>query len=192
MDSRTIEIGETSVDIRRTVGRAVTHVEGLIALLILIVYTAIIALDVAQRTLWGGSFTWSLEIVLGLFTWMTWLSAAFAVRHRSHLRFTLVRKALSNRANYLMYWVEYVAWIGIMGLVLRYSVPIFLDQWETGRLVVGTEFVPSALLYLAVPVGMTLVMLRATEQIVRVTREYRRGEDITPTASIGTEDQNDD
>ena len=191
MDTSTLEIGGTTLDVRRIVGRVFAHLEGAVALTVLAVYTAIIALDVLQRTLWGGSFSWSLEIVLVLFTWMTWLSAAFAVRHRSHLRFTLVRKHLSNRANYLMYLLEYVAWIVVMGLVLRFSVPLFLDQWETGRVVVGTEFVPAALLYLSVPVGMTLLLVRATEQIVRLTGEYRRGEDVTPTASIGTEGETD-
>ena len=192
MDTRTLEIGGRRFDLRRAVERAFTHLEGIVALAILAVYTAIIALDVVQRTLWGGSFTWSLDIVLGLFTWMTWLSAAFAVRHQSHLRFTLLRKKLSNRANYAMYWLEYVAWIVVMGLVLRFSVPIFRNRWETGQVVVGTEFVPAALLYLAVPVGMALLMVRATEQIVRVRRAYRRGADITPTASIGTEGESHD
>ncbi|WIV67898.1 TRAP transporter small permease [Natrialbaceae archaeon AArc-T1-2] len=192
MDTRTLEIGGTQIEFKDAVRRATAHLEGLLALAILAVYTTIITLDVIQRTLWGGSFTWSLDIVLGLFTWMTWLSAAFAVRHRSHLRFTLVRKQLSNRANYVMYWLEYVAWIVVMGLVLRFSVPIFLDRWETGRIVVGTGFVPSALLYLSVPVGMGLIVLRATEQIVRVRNAYRRGEDVTPTASIGTGGEIDD
>ncbi|MCU4925068.1 TRAP transporter small permease subunit [Halobacteria archaeon AArc-dxtr1] len=187
MDARTLEVGDSEIDLRRRIRDVFTYLEGIVAICILAVYTAIITIDIVQRELWGGAFTWSFEIVLGLFAWMTWLSAAFAVRHRSHLRFTLVRKAISNRANYAVYWLEYVLWIAIMGIVLRYSVPIFLDRWETGRLVVGTGVVPSALLYLSVPVGMALVMVRATEQIAQVTREYRRGEDITPDPSIGTE-----
>jgi TRAP-type C4-dicarboxylate transport system permease small subunit len=160
--------------------------EGYLSLLLMLAYTVIILRDVITRTVSGSTEPWSLEISLGLFAWLAWLSCSFAVKHQSHFRFTLLRSGTSPTLNYLLYWIEWILWIVIMGLVLRYSVPVLQSYLLSQRTVVGTDL-PTALLYLSVPVGMVLIIFRVLQQMYVVTGRYRRGEDTAVTSDIGIE-----
>lgn len=164
------------------------YFEGYIALVLLAIVTVLVFVDVLNRTLRGTQFVWGLEVIEGLFIWITWLSAAFAVRHSSHLRFTLLRERWSARRNYVMYWVEWLLWFIVVGTIFRYSLPELERSAEAGRLVVGTS-IPDTLFYLAVPVGTALILLRVLQEIVHVTRRYRGGESISPDASIDLEER---
>lgn len=164
------------------------YFEGYVALVLLAAVTALVFADVVNRIARGTQLVWGLEVIEGLFIWITWLSAAFAVRHSSHLRFTLLRQRWSARRNYAVYWVEWLLWFVVVGTIFRYSLPELERYLEAGRVVVGTD-VPDALFYLAVPVGTALILLRVVQEIVRVTRRYRNGELIAPDASIEIEDR---
>lgn len=164
------------------------YFEGYLAMVLLAVVTVLVFADVVNRTVRGTQFVWGLEIVEGLFIWITWLSAAFAVRHSSHLRFTLLRQRWSARRNYVMYWVEWVLWFVVVGTIFWYSIPELERHAEAGRIVVGTS-IPDTLFYLAIPVGTALILLRVGQEILQVTRRYRRGDTIEPTASIEIEDR---
>jgi TRAP-type C4-dicarboxylate transport system permease small subunit len=161
--------------------------EGYVSLILMAVYTVVILRDVVTRTISGSTEPWSLEISLGLFAWLAWLSCSFAVKHRSHFRFTLLRTEASRTVNYLMYWIEWVLWVVIMGLVLRHSIPVLRSHILSQRTVVGTD-IPTALLYLSVPVGMSLIIFRVLQQMYVITGQFRRGEDIAVTSDIGVEE----
>lgn len=175
---------------RLRAGGSLSHVEryfeGYVALALLAIITVLVLVDVVNRIVFATQLVWGLEVIEGLFIWLTWLSASFAVRHSSHLRFTLLRQRWSARWNYLMYWVEWMLWFLVVGTILRYSIPEFERYIEANRLVVGTS-VPDAVFYLAVPVGMALLLLRVAQEVWQVTQAYRAGEQIAPDASIETE-----
>jgi TRAP-type C4-dicarboxylate transport system permease small subunit len=159
------------------------NLEGLVALAMLLSYTGIIMTNIILRVLGMQTLIWSLEIILGLFAWITWLATSFAVKHRSHLRFTLFRKDASQLINYLSYWLEYVLWIVIIGALFRFTITVLVDRLGSGRNIIGTP-IPNVLLYLSVVVGSFLILVRATEQILRVRKRYKNGEDIRPDAAI--------
>ncbi|ELY55960.1 TRAP transporter small permease [Natronolimnohabitans innermongolicus] len=177
--------GARDGDLRTSLER---YFEGYVALVLLAVVTVLVFVDVVNRTLRGTQFVWGLEVIEGLFIWITWLSAAFAVRHSSHLRFTLLREQWSARRNYVMYWVEWLLWFVVVGTIFWYSIPELERSVEAGRIVVGTS-IPDTLFYLAVPVGTALILLRVLQEIVHVTRRYRSGESISPDASIELEER---
>lgn len=164
------------------------YFEGYVALALLAVITGLILVDVLNRIAFASQLVWGLEVIEGLFIWLVWLSAAFAVRHSSHLRFTLLRQRWSARRNYVMYCVEWVLWFIVIGTILRHSIPELGRYIDANRLVVGTS-VPDAIFYLAVPVGMALLLARVGQEILRVTRAYRAGEEIAPDASIETKSE---
>lgn len=170
----------------RSFGHVERYFEGYAALALLAVITALVLVDVLNRIVFASQLVWGLEVIEGLFIWLVWLSASFAVRHSSHLRFTLLRQRWSARRNYAMYWVEWLLWFVVVGTILRHSIPEFARYVDADRLVVGTS-VPDAVFYLAVPVGMALLLARVGQEILQVTRAYRAGEEIAPDASIETE-----
>jgi TRAP-type C4-dicarboxylate transport system permease small subunit len=114
---------------------------------------------------------------------MTWLAAGWAIRFDSHFRFSLVRDKLSNRMNYLLRYVDFVSWVGFALVVGFYSLESVQARMESGRTILGTP-IPLWVAYVAVPVGMAVIIVRATQQMVRLRRRYKDGDDITPTSDI--------
>lgn len=166
------------------VGKVERNFEGYIATVILFVYTFLISYTILSRVVpFLSPPAMTLELTLALFTWMTWLAAAWAIRFESHFRFTLAREKLSNRANYLLRYFDAVLWIVTAGIILFFTIEITQTRMESGRIIFGTP-IPLYVAYAAVPVGMALIVLRSTQQMIRVRRRYRNGEDITPDSSI--------
>lgn len=157
--------------------------EGYVATAVLFVYTFIIGYTIFQRLTFQNPPSYTLQATLSLFTWMTWLSAGWALRYDSHFRFSLVRQNLSERVNYALRYVDVGLWILVAGIVFYFSLDVLQTRMESGRLILGTP-VPLWLAYLALPVGMVGIGVRATQQIVRIRRAYRNGEDVTPTSDI--------
>ncbi|AZH24035.1 TRAP transporter small permease [Haloplanus aerogenes] len=145
---------------------------------LLVVYGLVIGFSVIQRTLTGQQALWAQESAIGMFVWVAWLSVAYVIRNEDHLRFTMVLSGLSNTGRYVVYWIEWLCWIGFAGVVFVYSLPVFGGFLSRGATITGTP-VPDAVTYLAVTVGVGLVLFRVIEQILWVTYAFRRGDDIT-------------
>jgi TRAP-type C4-dicarboxylate transport system permease small subunit len=159
------------------------NLEGYITVTLLFVYTFLIAYTVFQRSTFENPPSYTLSVTLLLFTWMTWLAAGWAIRFDSHFRFSLVRDKLSNRMNYLLRYVDFVSWVGFALVVGFYSLESVQARMESGRAILGTP-IPLWVAYVAVPVGMAVIIVRATQQMVRLRRRYKDGDDITPTSDI--------
>lgn len=157
--------------------------EGYIAGLMIGIYSAIIIGEVIMRALFNTQTLWGFSVVLGIFAWVSWLTASLCIRTDSHLRFTLIRKNLSNRMNYLLRLLDVLFWFIVVGAVFYYSVDQLLVRASTGVMVEGTS-VPTYLLYAAVPVGTGFMLMRAFQKVLIITKKYRNGENIVPDASI--------
>lgn len=145
---------------------------------LLVVYGLVIGFSVIQRTLTGEQALWAQESAIGMFVWVAWLSVAYVIRNEDHLRFTTVLSGLSNTGRYVVYWVEWLCWLAFAGVVFVYSLPVFGDFLSRGGTITGTS-VPDAVTYLAVTVGIALVLFRVAEQMLWVSYAFRRGDDIT-------------
>ena len=145
---------------------------------LLVVYGLVIGFSVIQRTLTGEQALWAQESAIGMFVWVAWLSVAYVIRTEDHLRFTIVLSGLSNTGRYVVYWVEWLCWLAFAGVVFVYSLPVFGDFLSRGGTITGTS-VPDAVTYLAVTVGIALVLFRVAEQMLWVSYAFRRGDDIT-------------
>lgn len=157
-----------------------------LGIVLLLGYTAIILVDIFRRTFLGTQSVWGLAIVQGMFVWVAWLSAAYAVRHNAHIRFTLLLQLASNRVTYAVYFIEWTLWLIVGGVIFRYSLNVLNDYQVSGAEVVGTP-VPRYLLYLAVPVGFGLILIRVAQQMYLVTRQYRDNQDINIEPGFGGE-----
>jgi len=157
--------------------------EGYIAIVLIALYTTLIFYTVVQRLTFESPPSFTLNGTLFLFTWMVWVAAAWAIRHESHFRFSLARDRLSNRANYVLRYVDFVTWVSFAAIIGYYSMELVQRRISTGRPILGTP-IPLWVAYLAIPVGMTLIIIRATQQIIMIKRKYDSGEDVTPTSDI--------
>jgi len=157
--------------------------EGYVAIVLIALYTTLIFYTVVQRITFENPPSFTLNGTLFLFTWMVWVAAAWAIRHESHFRFSLARTRLSNKANYVLRYVDFVTWVSFAAIIGYYSIELVQRRVATGRPILGTP-IPLWVAYLAIPVGMALIIVRATQQIIMIRRKYHSGEDVTPTSDI--------
>lgn len=157
--------------------------EGYIGTSMLFAYTVLIGYTILSRSAPWDPPTYTLTVTLYLFTWMTWLAAGWAIRHDSHFRFTLLRESLSPQANYLLRYMDLVGWVFFATIVAWYIFETLQRRLESGREILGTP-IPLWTAYLAVFVGMILIIVRALQRAILVRRQYKNGEDITPTSKV--------
>lgn len=161
--------------------------ERYLATLVILVYTAIILNLIVGRILYPNIYIpWQQEVIIGLFIWAAWLSVASVVRKDGHIRFTMFIEKFSNRGVYVVYWIEWLLWFLLAGVILAFA-PDWIGQFvDSGSDIIGTS-VPKYALFLSVPVGWGLVVLRILQQMVIVTRKYRAGEELATTSEVFSE-----
>lgn len=162
------------------------HGEAYIGLVMLAVYTTLILWNVGVRTLGQSSIMVPdlLSYVLGGFTWVAWLAAAYGIRQESHFRFLLLRDKLGSLGQLLLYALEWALWFLVVGLIFLKSFEILQLRMSTGAVTGGIVQIPVFLFYLAIPIGFGLMLLRVIQQLVGKIRLYRAGKSIAPTSEI--------
>ncbi|MFB6093547.1 MAG: TRAP transporter small permease [Halanaeroarchaeum sp.] len=152
------------------------NLETYLAMGFILVYASLIVYKIVSRLVLDAySFVWLQKVIIGLFVWAAWLSTASLVRSDDHIRFSSVLSRLPRTGVYAVYWIEWAIWVALSGIILRYSIPYVRQFVQSGSTITGTS-VPVSLLYLSLPVGFGLILLRTLQQIVLVTGKYRRGE----------------
>ena len=131
---------------------------------------AVVFLQVVFRYLLRQPLFWSEELPRYLLIWMTFLAAALAQRHDAHMNITLVVNWLPPRVRRAVRVLGNLVILGFLGVVV-YS----------GSLVTGITIqhrstalqIPMAAVYVALPIGATLMMVYLVLQIVRELRQPR-------------------
>jgi len=180
--------GRATTGLRASVARLIRdfdeNFEGWLAAFILIVYALILLYNILTRIFFGVEEIWKQQIIIGLFIWMSWISVAYTIRVRDHLRFTLVVQRMTNTQKYIVSWIEWSLWLTFSAVILWYSRNFLQPYLSSGATITGTP-IPEYLLRLSIPVGFELIMIRVLQMIVIITRKYRRNEEIELGGEIG-------
>lgn len=134
---------------------------GLVGLVGLIV--AVVALQVVRRYFFNAALVWPEEAARMCFVWMSFLGVPLLLRRRELLSVDVLADALPAAARR---WLQ--------RLMLLAAAPFFLVMTQQGiammRVVQGQVIpalgLPSALVYLAVPVGSVLALLFTLERLL--------------------------
>jgi TRAP-type C4-dicarboxylate transport system permease small subunit len=161
------------------------------SVLTLLFYATILAINIFMRTFAGSQIAWGQEVILGLFTWSTWLGAAYVVKTHQHLRFTGLITKLSNRWTYVVLWLEWLLWIAFSVAAVYYSWPVIQSYQEANTVLTATN-IPTSVMFASIPVGFGLIILRVAEQMIVVTREFVGGEDLNKYVELEQDEVEDD
>lgn len=116
----------------------------------------VVFLGVVVRYIWNDPLTWDQELIVILFTWLMFIGAAAALRHRMHIRIDLVGALFSRPAFRAFAWIGVA--VGAASLVtLLWSASInFSDVLgaQTPMLELSQGVLDGAL-----PVSLTLLLL---------------------------------
>jgi TRAP-type mannitol/chloroaromatic compound transport system permease small subunit len=158
---------------------------GKYAIWIILASTAISALNAIVRKVFNTSSNAYLEVQWYLFAWSFLIAAGFTLLNREHVRIDVLSSRLPKRTQ---------IWIDILGfslfltplcvVVLYYTVPMVIQQYQSGEMSGNSGGLIRWPVWLALPVGFTLLMLQGwSELIKRLAFLTGRGPD--PTLKLG-------
>ena len=124
---------------------------------------------VFMRYVMNASLSWGEELTLWLFVWFVWLGVSYAFHTGDHVRITVLRDVLSERARLF-------ADVVIALLVLVFLVVLTIECIKLIRqpfvasqnsVVLG---LPIPILYASAPVGAGLSAIRVVQHLIRTLR----------------------
>lgn len=125
--------------------------------------------NVFMRYIMNASLSWGEELTLWLFVWFVWLGVSYAFHTGDHVRITVLRDILSERARL---YADVVIALLVLGFLLILTVeciklimmPFVASQTSV---VLG---LPIPILYASAPVGAGLSAIRVVQHLIRTLR----------------------
>lgn len=147
--------------------------------------TVISALNAVIRYTFNTSSNGMLEIQWYLFAWSFLIASAFTLLNREHVRIDVINSRLSKRTQ---------MWIDILGfaffltpvclLVLDYCIPMLIQKYQSGEMSGNPGGLIRWPVWLAIPVGFTLLMLQGWSELIKRVA-FLRGQGPDPTLKAG-------
>ena len=146
-----------------------SNAEKVLASTLLAAIVLLIFGNVFMRYVMNASLSWGEELTLWLFVWFVWLGVSYAFHTGDHVRITVLRDVLSERARLF-------ADVVIALLVLVFLVVLTIECIKLIRqpfvasqtsVVLG---LPIPILYASAPVGAGLSAIRVVQHLIRTLR----------------------
>lgn len=154
------------------------NIEKSLMLVLYVFIAAIVGGEAIWRYLVGVQTQWGGTAAVHSFIFLSWLGCAYHVRRRSHIRFSSIRVRLSRKGQFIWYLVDDILWLVMAVVVIRYSVELLQMNRTMGATLEGTDTFPYWIAVAAVPIGWILIAVRAIQDLVIISRQFRRGEVI--------------
>lgn len=146
------------------------NAEKLLASLLLAAIVLLIFGNVFMRYVMNASLSWGEELTLWMFVWFVWLGVSYAFHTGDHVRITVLRDVLNERARLM-------ADVVIALLVLGFLIVLTLECIKLIRLpfVASQSSVvlglPIPILYASAPIGAGLSAIRVVQHLIRTLRQ---------------------
>ena len=146
-----------------------SNAEKVLASTLLAAIVLLIFGNVFMRYVMNASLSWGEELTLWLFVWFVWLGVSYAFHTGDHVRITVLRDVLSERARLF-------ADVVIALLVLVFLIVLTIECIKLIRqpfvasqtsVVLG---LPIPILYASAPVGAGLSAIRVVQHLIRTLR----------------------
>lgn len=147
------------------------------AMCALIAMTIIVFFDVVLRYFFKHGFSWTQEISTLLFVWFSLIGMAIGVKERIHINIEIFTKKLSAKAIRILEGIDHLL-ITAFGCAMVYYGGVIMKM--TSQSTLPATKLPSAVLYLILPLSGALIVLNA---IIVTARKFSNKGDITEVVS---------
>lgn len=152
-----------------TLDRVLTYAENVLAAASLAVAALIAIVSVILRFVFDVFLFWSEEAVIYAVIYSTFLGAVITLRHDEHVRVDLIAPLLGTFGKRAMAVLGGVVTAGYLGAVGFFAWLLLFEPFSSDTVTPALKL-PLWTVELAVPVGLTLMFLRALEIIYRAAR----------------------
>ena len=130
--------------------------------------TAVSAINALVRKIFGVSSNAFLEAQWYLYAWSFLAAAGFTLLHREHVRIDVVNSRLPKR---VQVWIDIVGFTLFLTplcvLVLYLATPLVIQMYETGEMSGNPGGLIRWPVWVALPVGFTLLMLQGWSELIK-------------------------
>jgi TRAP-type mannitol/chloroaromatic compound transport system permease small subunit len=172
----------------RTLSRAIDWLNAQVGkwvIWLILASTVISALNAVVRKVFNTSSNAYLEVQWYLFAWSFLVAAGFTLLHREHVRIDVVNSRLPKKAQI---WIDIVGFALFLTplclLVLYYTVPMTMQQFQSGEVSANPGGLIRWPVWLALPVGFTLLMLQGWSELIKRIA-FLTGDGPDPTIKAG-------
>ena len=160
--------------------RALTTLENVLAAGTLAAAAVIAIVAVLLRQVFGVFLFWSEETIIYLVIYSTFLGAVITLRHQEHVNVDVIAAFLGKRGKQVMAVIAIVVTMIYLGVVGYFAWMLIFEPFST-RTTTPALGVPLWVVELSVPIGFTLMFVRAIELLVRTIRQGAIEEDVLET-----------
>ncbi len=147
--------------------------------------TLISALNAVVRYTFNTSSNAMLEIQWYLFAWSFLIAAAFTLLNREHVRIDVINSRLSKKTQM---WIDIIGFAFFLTpvclLVLDFCIPMLIQKYQSGEMSGNPGGLIRWPVWLAIPVGFTLLMLQGWSELIKRVA-FLRGQGPDPTLKAG-------
>ncbi|MFA5447387.1 MAG: TRAP transporter small permease [Sphaerochaeta sp.] len=154
----------------------IDNFEGYCCVVALSAMSIIIFIQVIFRYVLKASLPWSEEISRYLLVWTTFFGGAYGVRLGAHIGVEAFTMLLPKKYQRVLAILINVASIVLCVAILVFGIKIVQTQMRRGQLSPAMRL-PMGYVYLAIPIGMVLFIVRYIQRIVLALLNFSKNEE---------------
>lgn len=145
------------------------NAEKTLASILLAAIVLLIFGNVFMRYIMNASLSWGEELTLWLFVWFVWLGVSYAFHTGDHVRITVLRDVLSERARLFADIIIALLVLVFLVMLTIECVKLIMMPFVASQksVVLG---LPIPILYASAPVGAGLSAIRVVQHLFRTLR----------------------
>jgi TRAP-type C4-dicarboxylate transport system permease small subunit len=145
------------------------NAEKTLASILLAAIVLLIFGNVFMRYIMNASLSWGEELTLWLFVWFLWLGVSYAFHTGDHVRITVLRDVLDDRARLFADVLIALLVLGFLLVVTAECIKLMMMPFVASQtsVVLG---LPIPILYASAPVGAALSAIRVIQHLIRALR----------------------
>jgi TRAP-type C4-dicarboxylate transport system permease small subunit len=145
---------------------ATSELTGYLSAVALVLATASVVHAVASRYLLGRPTLWQTELSIYLLMFVTFVGAAYGLKHHAHVGVDLVVERLPVRVQLVVRIVTALLSLGVVLVVAWTMTPTWWEAYEEGFRSATAWRAPLSVVYAILPLGMLLVACQYVALIV--------------------------
>lgn len=159
------------------------ELEEVLLSLMLVAMLVICTMQVVWRYVIQSSLSWSEELARYIFAWLVWLAAAYATKKLRHLRITFLQEIVPERFRWLFDMLALV--MSIVFAIIFGSIAVKMVGMiaETGQRSPAMRM-PMWIPYLSVPVGLSLIGVRALQNVFYLLAQQKKSRQLDQEGSL--------
>lgn len=152
-------------------------IENVLVVVFIFVATILVFVNVALRA-FGAGTNWSEELIRYLIIWVTFIGGSICVRKAEHVGVELLPELLKKPwMKRVLFLIVDTIVIAFLIFLLKYSVELVQFNARNGQISPAIR-VPMYIVYLSVPIGAFLMIVRYIQDIVVNVKELVSGQTV--------------